>query len=163
MSVILIGMPSSGKSTVGVILAKTLGYKFIDSDLLIQESTGELLYKTIEQQGTDGFIALESRINATIKDKKAVIATGGSAVYGTEGMENLKALGKTVYLEISYDEMVERLGDYEHRGIVLKNGSTLRDMYEERRALYEKYADITVKVESKNISITVDDIIKRLS
>ncbi len=162
MSVILIGMPSSGKSTVGVILAKRLGYKFIDSDLLIQERTGELLYEIIEKRGAEGFIELESLVNSQINDQNSVISTGGSAVYGSVGMEHLRSLGKIVYLEISYREMVERLGDYEHRGIVMKNGSNLRDMYNERRGLYEKYADITVRVSSQNISSTIEDIVKKL-
>ncbi len=160
MSLILIGMPSSGKSTVGVILAKRLGLKFLDSDLLIQEKSGELLYEIIEKRGADGFIALESEVNASISDTAAVIATGGSAVYGEDGMKNLATLGKIVYLNISYPDMVERLGDYEHRGIVLKNGSTLLDMYNERAALYERYADVTVCVNSRDISRTVEEIIK---
>ncbi len=160
MSIILIGMPSSGKSTVGVILAKRLGLRFLDSDILIQEKSGELLYEIIEKRGSDGFIALESEVNASIRDTDAVIATGGSAVYGEEGMKNLATLGKIVYLRISYAEMVERLGDYEHRGIVMKNGSTLLDMYNERTELYEKYADATVEVNSRDISKTVEEIIK---
>ena len=162
MSVILIGMPSSGKSTVGVILAKRLGYKFIDSDLLIQEREKKLLCQIIEERGADGFIALEGVVNSSIRDREAVISTGGSAVYNEEAMEHLATLGRIVYLEISYEEMVERLGDYEHRGIVMPKGATLRDIYDQRRALYEKYAHITVSAEHRSISHTVDEIIRNI-
>ena len=144
MSVILIGMPSCGKSTIGVLLAKKLGYRFIDSDLLIQESEGKLLHEIIAKEGVDGFIEIENRINSSITDEKAVIATGGSAVYGEAAMKHLKALGKVVYLRISFEEMTRRLGDYVHRGVVMKEGYTLLDMYRERAELYEKYADITI-------------------
>lgn len=162
MSVILIGMPSSGKSTVGVILAKRLGQKFLDTDLLIQEQQGKLLCQLIAELGPDGFSALESSTLSRIDVRDAVISTGGSAVYGEAGMENLRSLGKVVYLNISFDEMVERLGDYEHRGIVMRDGQTLADIYAERQALYERYADITVCAENRSISKTVDEIISKL-
>lgn len=158
MSVILIGMPSSGKSTVGVILAKRLGYRFIDSDLLIQQREGRLLSEIIAEEGVEGFLRIEEEVNSSLRDERAVISTGGSAVYSERAMESLKRLGKAVYLEISYPEMVERLGDYEHRGIVMREGQTLRDIYDERRALYEIYADVTVTAEHRSISKTVDEI-----
>lgn len=144
VSVILIGMPSCGKSTVGVLLAKKLGYRFIDSDLLIQEREGKLLHNIIAAEGIDGFLQIENDVNCTITDDKAVISTGGSAVYGREAMAHLKTLGKVVYLKISYETMTARLGDYIHRGVVLPEGYTLKDMYDERAVLYEKYADITI-------------------
>jgi len=144
MSVILIGMPSCGKSTVGVLLAKKLGYRFVDSDLLIQEEQGRLLHDIIAQDGIDGFIDIENKANSEIKEKRAVISTGGSVIYGKEAMENLALLGKIIYLRISYETMTARLGDYVHRGVVLRNGYTLRDMYDEREPLYARYADITV-------------------
>ena len=162
MSVILIGMPSSGKSTVGVILAKQLGYDFIDGDLEIQQQTGELLWETIKREGAEGFVAIESGVNSRICNERAVIATGGSAVYGEEGMKNLRRLGVVVYLEIEYDEMVRRLGNYEHRGIVIFEGRTLGEMYAERRALYEKYADVTVRVEGESLYGTVEKIINEI-
>ena len=101
MSVILIGMPSSGKSTVGVILAKRLGYRFIDTDLLIQEREGKLLCELIAELGTDGFSKLEDEVLASVNEQNAVISTGGSAVYCEKGMAQLKSLGKVVYLNIS--------------------------------------------------------------
>ena len=158
MSVILIGMPSCGKSTLGVLLAKQLGYRFIDSDLLIQESEGKLLHEIIAEKGKSGFISIEERVNAAIAEKNAVIATGGSVIYGERAMENLKKLGKIVYLELSYDEMCARLGDYSHRGVVMRSGTTLADMYAERKPLYEKYADITVRVCNADLTENVSKI-----
>ena len=146
MSIILIGMPSSGKSTLGVLLAKSLGYRFVDSDLLIQEKTGKLLHEIIAEKGNEGFIRLENEVNQQITDENAVIATGGSVIYGEEAMAHLKTLGKVVYLKIPYDEMCRRLGDFSHRGVVMRQGNTLEEMYAERVPLYEKYADLTVEV-----------------
>ena len=143
-NIVLIGMPSCGKSTVGVLLAKNLGFRFIDSDLLIQEQTGKLLHEIIAEDGIDGFIKIENRVNAAIDTDRAVIATGGSVVYGAEAMEHLKKIGTVIYLKIGYETLAERLGDYVHRGVVLREGCTLRDMYNERAKLYEKYADFTV-------------------
>lgn len=158
MSIILIGMPSCGKSTLGVLLAKKLGYRFIDSDLLIQESEGKLLHEIISEQGNEGFLTVEERVNASITDEKAVIATGGSVVYGERAMANLKRLGKIVYLKVSFEEMCRRLGDYSHRGVVIKQGNTLADMYAERAPLYEKYADLTVDVCNAQLSDSLEKI-----
>lgn len=158
MSIILIGMPSCGKSTFGVLLAKRLGYRFIDSDLLIQETEGRLLHEIISERGNQGFLDVEERVNASITDKKAVIATGGSVIYGESAMQNLKSLGKVVYLKVPYDEMCHRLGDYSHRGVVIKKGSTLADMYAEREPLYEKYADLTVDVCNAQLSDSLEKI-----
>ena len=152
MSIILIGMPSSGKSTLGVLLAKSLGYRFVDSDLLIQEKTGKLLHEIIAEKGNEGFIRLENEVNQQITDENAVIATGGSVIYGEEAMAHLKTLGKVVYLKIPYDEMCRRLGDFSHRGVVMRQGNTLEEMYAERVPLYEKYADLTVEVGNARLS-----------
>ena len=159
MSVILIGLPSCGKSTLGVILAKRLGYKFIDSDLLIQEKTKKLLPSLIEELGTEGFIALENEVNLSITDECAVIATGGSAIYGEEAMRHLRTLGKIVYIKLSYKSMQRRLGDYTHRGVVIRSGATLYDMYKERCPLYEKYADITLDCDNQDIETSVEHIL----
>lgn len=158
MSIILIGMPSCGKSTLGVLLAKRLGYRFIDSDLLIQESEGKLLHQIIADVGNEGFIAIENKVNQTIWDEKAVIATGGSVIYGEEAMAHLKALGKVVYLNVPYEEMCRRLGDFSHRGVIIREGSTLEDMYAERAPLYEKYADVTVDVCNAALSDSLNKI-----
>ena len=145
-NIILIGMPSSGKSTLGVLLAKSLGYDFIDSDLLIQSAEGKLLHRLIEEHGDEGFLAIEDRINSKIDVQNSVIATGGSVVYCEGAMEHLKTLGKIVYLHIPFEEMKRRLGDFSHRGVIMRHGKDLYDMYCERAPLYEKYADITVDV-----------------
>ena len=145
-SIILIGMPSSGKSTLGVLLAKTLGYGFVDSDLLIQSAKGKLLHDIIEERGTEGFLDVEDEINCGINAKNSVIATGGSVVYCERAMQHLKTLGKVVYLYVPFEEMKRRLGDFSHRGVIMRHGNDLYDMYAEREPLYEKYADITVDV-----------------
>ena len=147
MSIILIGMPSCGKSTLGVLLAKKLGYEFIDSDLCIQKKHGKLLHELIAEHGNEGFLAIESEVNCAMDAQNAIIATGGSAVYSEAAMRHLSTLGKIVYIHISYEEMEVRLGDFAHRGVVMPAGYTLRDLYNERAALYAHYADLTVSGE----------------
>ncbi|MBE6646175.1 MAG: shikimate kinase [Ruminococcaceae bacterium] len=158
MSVILIGMPSCGKSTLGVLLARELGYSFIDSDILIQESEGKLLHEIISEKGIEGFMETEDRVNSEIQEKKSVIATGGSVIYCDNAMKHLRTLGQVVYLKISFDEMRRRLGDYSHRGVIMRHGNALEDMYAERAPLYEKYADITVDVGNTNFAKALDII-----
>ena len=150
-NIILIGMPSCGKSTVGVLLAKHLGYRFLDSDLLIQEQTGMRLHELIATHGTEGFLRIENEVNSSIDVSSTVISTGGSAVYGAEAMEHLKSIGRVVYLAIDFETLFRRLGDYSHRGVVLRGGCTLREMYDERVPLYEKYADVTVPVAKEEL------------
>ena len=162
MSIVLIGMPSCGKSTLGVLLAKKLGYKFLDSDLLIQEREGRLLHEIIAEEGNEGFLKIENDVNREINEKKAIIATGGSVVYCDEAMEHLKTIGKVVYLRIPFEEMCRRLGDFSHRGVILRRGSTLGDMYAERAPLYEKYADVTVDVCNAQLSESLDEICNSL-
>lgn len=159
-NIILIGMPGVGKSTVGVILAKELGYQFIDSDLLIQRQEKRLLKEIIEKEGVDGFIAVENRINASIEVSDSVIATGGSVVYGKEAMEHLKKIGTVIYLKISYKVISKRLGDLKGRGVVLRKGQDLKDIYDERTVLYEKYADIIIDEENKDIEKTLQTILQ---
>lgn len=162
-NVILIGMPGVGKSTVGVVLAKKLGYRFIDSDLVIQERSGKLLYQLIEEMGEAGFLALENEINASIDGKNAVIATGGSAVYGEEAMAHFREMGKIVYLELEFDELQDRLGDLQRRGVVLKEGMTLKELYEERVPLYKRYGDIVISCTGKGIRQIVEEIEEKRS
>ena len=154
-NIILIGMPGVGKSTAGVVLAKLLGYKFIDADLLIQLQERRLLCEIIAQEGTEGFLAIENQVNASIEEERAVIATGGSVVYGREAMEHLKSIGTVVYLKVSFPVLERRLRDIKGRGVVLKDGQTLRDLYEERVPLYEHYADIVVDEENRNVEETI--------
>ena len=153
-NVVLIGMPGCGKSTVGVVLAKILGYRFLDSDLVIQESENRLLHDIIEQEGIDGFEEIENRVNSSINVKKTVIATGGSVVYGKQAMEHFKEIGVIVYIDLPYEEIDHRLGNLEQRGVAIRKNQTLRDLYNERVPLYEKYADIAVKEENLTISQT---------
>ena len=143
-NIILIGMPASGKSTVGVLLAKNLGYRFLDCDLLIQEREGKLLHEIIAERGVKGFLEIENRVCAAINVDRTVISTGGSAIYGEQAMAHLKTLGKVLYLKIDYDTLVKRLGDYSHRGVVSPNATTLEELFAERTPLYEKYADLVV-------------------
>lgn len=155
-NIVLIGMPGVGKSTVGVILAKVLGYSFVDSDLCIQEREGMLLKDIIASQGVDGFLKVENDVLASLNPSGAVIATGGSAVYGKEAMEHLKRIGEVVYLKLPFSEIDKRLGDIKGRGVVLREGQTLYDLYEERTVLYEKYADVTIEELGLSIERTVE-------
>ena len=161
-NIVLIGMPGVGKSTIGVILAKVLGYSFMDADLLIQEQEGKLLREIIEEKGTDGFIEVENRVNASIKADRAIIATGGSVVYGKEAMEHLKEIGRVVYLKVSYAILEKRLADIKGRGVVLKEGQTLETLFEERSKLYEQYADIEVSEEGLDVEQTVEKLVEAL-
>lgn len=162
-NIILIGMPAAGKSTIGVILAKELGYQFIDSDLLIQNSQKRLLYTIIQQDGIDRFIEIEQQINSNINADKAVISTGGSVIYGAKAMEHLKSIGKIIYIKLSYNTLKSRLENIKRRGVILKKGQSLYDLYLERCPLYEKYADIIISAENCNLEQTLDKIIKSLT
>lgn len=155
-NITLVGMPSSGKSTVGVLLAKRLGFSFIDVDILIQEKERRLLKEIIAQEGQEGFLAVENRVNASLEADRAVIAPGGSVIYGKEAMEHLSRISTIVYLKVSYQEVERRLGSLVDRGVVLKDGMTLFDLYNERVPYYEKYADITVDEEGQTAGETVD-------
>lgn len=157
-NVILIGMPGSGKSTVGVVLAKCLGYRFIDSDLVIQERHGKLLEELIRENGVEGFWKLENEVNASLEPEKSVIATGGSAVYGKSAMRHLGKIGTIVYLKLSCEEIDRRVGDLNARGVTVRKGQTLSDLYEERIPLYEKYADLTIECEGKQLREIVLEI-----
>jgi shikimate kinase len=161
-NITLIGMPGVGKSTVGVVLAKVLGYRFIDSDLEIQEQTGRLLHELITEYGDDGFLEIENRVNAGLQVKHAVIATGGSAVYCADAMKHLREISTVVYLKLSYEQLVERLGDLKKRGVVLKPGQTLKDLVDVRTPLYEKYAHIPVDEEDLDIRGVVEKITSEL-
>ena len=155
-NITLIGMPASGKSTVGVLLAKRLGYSFVDVDIVIQEQEGRLLKDIIAKEGQEGFLTVENRINAGLNVRHSVIAPGGSVIYGKEAMEHLKEISTVVYLKLSYESVEERLGNLVDRGVVLKDGMTLRDLYEERVPYYEKYADITIDENGLDAGMTVD-------
>ena len=157
-NIVLIGMPGAGKSTVGVVLAKVVGHKFVDSDLVIQETYGKLLHELITEHGLNGFLEIENQVNAGLDMTKSIIATGGSVIYGKEAMEHLKEIGLVVYLKLSLESIADRLGDLQQRGVALKEGWGLKELYEERVPLYEKYADLTIDCEEKSIRQITEEI-----
>lgn len=161
-NIIFIGMPAVGKSTVGVVVAKRLGYQFIDTDLLIQEKEGELLREIIEKKGIDGFLEVEDRVNAEVEADNTVISPGGSVVYCKNAMKHYKEIGTVVYLKASYETINKRLKSAKNRGVVLRDGQTLRHLYDERVPLFEKYADITVCEDGLKLEDTIEKVIEAL-
>ena len=161
-NIVLIGMPGCGKSTVGVVLAKNLAMDFVDSDLVIQKTMNKRLSALIEAYGDEGFREIENRVNRDIQAENSVIATGGSVVYGEEAMAHLKELGTVIYLQLSYPQIEERLGNLHARGVTIKPGQTLRDLYDERCPLYERWADMIVECDGKRIREVVLTITGRL-
>lgn len=161
-NIILVGMPGAGKSTVGVVLAKRLGYGFVDSDLVIQERFGKKLHQLISEHGVEGFWEIENQVNASLNEENCVIATGGSAIYGQEAMEHFREIGTVVYLKLSLREIAKRLGDLKARGVTLKEGQSLKDLYKERVPLYEKYAHLTIRCDRKMIRNVVGELNAKL-
>lgn len=157
-NIVMIGMPASGKSTIGVLLAKRLGYSFVDVDLVIQEQQGKLLKEIIAERGLKGFMQVEEETNAGLEVKKSIIAPGGSVIYGERAMEHLREIGTVVYLKIGYEDLEARLGNLTDRGVVLKDGMTLRELYEERVPYYERYADVTLDETGKEFGEIVDEL-----
>ena len=155
-------MPGAGKSTVGVVLAKILGYHFLDSDLEIQEQTGKLLHELITEHGDEGFLEIENQVNAGLAVDKTVIATGGSAVFGEDAMKHLQEISTVVYLRLPYKSLKKRLGDLKKRGVVLKPGQTLKDLVDYRTPYYEKYADLIIDCQQKSIRQIVAEIARKL-
>lgn len=158
-NIILIGMPGAGKSTVGVVLAKRMGYAFVDADLVIQSREGKLLHEIISERGVEGFWRVEESVGESIEAERTVIATGGSAVYGPKAMAHYKQIGTVVYLSLPLDEIRERLGDLNERGVTLREGQDLSGLYRERIPLYEKYADVTVACEG----LSIREIVKKIA
>nr|WP_276981231.1 shikimate kinase [Johnsonella ignava] len=161
-NITLIGMPASGKSSVGVVLAKRLGMKFVDVDIIIQEKYNKLLKELIEEYGDDGFRKIEEQVNAELDISGYVIAPGGSVIYGESAMKNLKKISTVVYLELPYGALKSRLGDLRARGVSFAPGQTLRSLYYERLPYYERYADITVNEVKKSIKKVVEEITCKL-
>ena len=161
-NIVLIGMPGAGKSTIGVILAKSLLFDFCDTDLSIQKETGESLCDTISKIGIGGFISLEESVICKQEFINSVVATGGSAVYGDKAMTKLKENGSIVYLKVSPEELQNRIKNIHTRGIAMKDGTTISELYEERAPLYEKYADITIECDGKTAEECVDLIVGKL-
>lgn len=159
-NIIFIGMPAVGKSTVGVVVAKRLGYEFIDTDLLIQKQEGKLLKEIIAESGNEGFLAIENQVNRDLQAERAVISPGGSVVYCQEAMQHFKEIGTIVYLRASYEEIEKRISNAKNRGVVLKDGQTLKDLYEERRILFEKYADYIVDEDGLQLGETIEKVLE---
>ena len=162
-NIILIGMPASGKSTAGVLLAKAAGYGFIDSDLLIQNEQKALLCDIIAREGAEGFLRVEERVNASLWAERCVIATGGSVVYSERAMSHLKSMGTVVYLRLGLASVEARLKNLFRRGVVMRRaGETVADLYAERVPLYEKYADVTVDCDGLDVESTVRAVAEAL-
>ena len=158
-NIVFIGMPGAGKSTLGVVLAKVLGFEFLDSDLLIQRQEGRKLSDILETEGPEIFKQIENQVNASIRTDRTVIATGGSVVYCQEAMEHLKKTGLVIYLELSLPELGKRLKNLRGRGVVFRDGQTLEDLYTERVPLYEAYADIIIRETGKDLEETLEEVI----
>lgn len=161
-NIVLIGMPGAGKSTIGVLLAKSMLYSFVDTDLMIQNCCGKSLCDIIDENGTDAFLRIENDVICAAEFDRCVIATGGSAVYGEEAMEKLRADSTVIYLNLPLAEIERRLGDIHTRGVAMKNGTTVAELYNERKSLYEKYADITLECSGLTAEQCVDRIISLL-
>lgn len=159
-NIVLIGMPAVGKSTVGVVVAKRLGYEFVDTDLLIQKQEKRLLKDIIAEEGIDGFLAIENQVNRDLNIDQAVISPGGSVVYCEDAMQHFKEIGTIVYLKATYEEIYQRISNAKNRGVVLKEGQTLRDLYDERVKLFEKYADYTVSESGLTLEETIEEVLE---
>ena len=162
MNIVLIGMPGCGKSTIGVLLAKALLRDFIDTDLVIQKAYQKSLCALIDEFGLDGFKRIENDILAELKVDNAVVATGGSAVYCEEGMKNLKKNGLCVYIKLSPEEIKSRIKNIKTRGIAMKKGTTIDDLYLERAPLYEKYADVIIETSTFSVEESVEKILQSI-
>ena len=161
-NIILIGMPAVGKSTVGVVVAKRIGYEFIDTDLLIQKQEKRLLKEIIAEEGNERFLEIENQVNRDLQVESAVISPGGSVVYCEEAMQHFKEIGTVIYLHATYEAIYKRITNAKNRGVVLKEGQTLKDLYDERVKLFEKYADYTVSEEGLSLEETIDMVLELL-
>ena len=157
-NIILVGMPSCGKSTVGVILAKTMNKGFVDTDILIQQREGRTLQEIINSCGNDYFHQVEERVLLDFEGRDYVVATGGSAIYFDRAMDKFKETGKVVYLKVSLDTVLQRLNNIKTRGVTLAKGQTLGDLYNQRIPLYEKHADVIIEADG----LTVEEVVERI-
>lgn len=157
-NIILIGMPGCGKTTIGTELSEKIGYGYVDSDSVIVAREGKRLPEIIAEVGREAFLDIEAKVNSELSADRCVIATGGSVIYRDYAMQKLKTLGTVVYLKLSYETIEKRLGDLKARGVALKDGFTLKDLYEERTPLYEKYADIAVQLDGMSIAQAVEAV-----
>lgn len=161
-NIILIGMPASGKSTIGVLLAKALGMNFLDTDIYIQALQSQSLQQIIDTQGIDAFCRIEQDSLLLLQTENTLIATGGSVVYSPEAMARLKGLGTVIFLDITLDEIKKRLTNISTRGVVKEPGQDLESLYKKRLPLYKQFADITIDCNELNHEQTVEAIINNL-
>lgn len=157
-NIILIGMCGSGKSTIGVLLAKALGRYFLDNDVFIQAAEGRSLQEIIDDKGIDEFCRIEEEYVIRIDLENAVIATGGSVVYSENTMNFLKSIGTVVHLDLTFEIIEKRIVNLYTRGVVMEKGQSLQSLYEKRQPLYQKYADITIDCTDKNHEQIVEEI-----
>lgn len=160
-NIVLIGMPSSGKSTLGVVLAKTLGMQFVDTDLIIQQNSGKKLQQMINEEGIEAFLKTEEEVLCSLDFENFIIATGGSAVLSEKAMKYLRKNGVVIYLEASVEELKTRLNNIKTRGIAMTEGESIESIFMKRAPLYEKYADIIVSSEA-SFEETVEKIITEI-
>ena len=163
MTFVLVGMPGSGKSCMSRAVGPKLKIKTLDADRVIESKHGKKLHELINEYGVDGFRKIEEEALLSINEDNVILATGGSAIYYENAMNHLKSLGKIIYLYVGFETMLERIGDYRKRGIVIRPDQTIRDLYDERARLYEKYADITVNCDGKAYSKYKADLAKVIS
>lgn len=161
-NIVLIGMPGAGKSTIGVLLAKSMLTDFADTDLIIQKKYSCALCEIIKKHGINEFLQIENDVIRRSEFHNCVIATGGSAVYGEEAMKSLKENGIAVYLKVEPQELEKRINNIHTRGIAMKDGTTIAELYAERAPLYEKYADVTVNCTNLTPEQCVDEIMKNI-
>ena len=159
-NIVLVGMPAAGKSTVGVVLAKRLGYEFIDTDLLIQKQEKKLLKDIISEVGNEKFLEIENQVNSSLDVERAIVSPGGSVVYCKEAMQHYKNIGTIIYLKVSFEEIQKRVKDFEKRGVVVGKGQSFRDAYEERQSLFETYADYTIEEDGLTLDETIDKVLE---
>ncbi|WP_419024963.1 shikimate kinase [Emergencia sp.] len=159
-NVILVGMPACGKSTVGVVLAKTMNKGFVDTDILIQQAESRTLQEIIDQEGNDYFHHVEERVLLDFDGEDYVVATGGSAIYFDRAMDKFKEKGVVVYIKVTLDTILERLNNIKSRGVTLEKGQTIADLYEQRIPLYQKHADMVVEADGLSVEEVVEKIVE---
>jgi shikimate kinase len=159
-NITLIGMPGAGKSTTGVILAKIISFEFIDTDILIQRTYRQTLQEIVDKLGHIKLRKIEEKITIELKTKESIISTGGSVVYSQKAMEYLKSISTVIFLDVSYENLLKRIHNFESRGLAKAKNQSFLDLYNERFVLYKKYADITIDSNSLTAEETAIRIVE---
>ncbi|WIV21259.1 shikimate kinase [Paenibacillus polygoni] len=160
MNIVLIGMSGAGKSTLGVLLAKALGMNYVDTDIVIQNQEDRLLPDILAEEGVSMFMEIEERVVSGLELENCIISTGGSVIYSDKAMNFLKQGGQIIYLQLPYEELERRLGDITTRGIVIKEGQSLKDVFDDRVPLYIRYSDTILDCSNKSIEDCVSELIE---